>query len=185
MVKSYRVPVRKDWPRTALAASAGVMVLSLAWSPSVAASGVKSSPGVTFRAVLCFAPAFTNTRSSSSSTAGSQKLPPCASSYRLNAKNLNVKPVANAAGYTNRTIGPDPAFRSEVDTPIAKIRLTSAVLLPAIKGSGMHERYVLGPAQMTSTSIQSATVVKSTIGEWIVEYQLTPSGGRLWDSLAK
>lgn len=47
-----------------------------------------------------------------------------------------------------------------------------------------HERYVLGPVQMTSSAIKSAKVEKLS-GQWTVTYTLTASGGVIWNAFVR
>jgi preprotein translocase subunit SecD len=88
---------------------------------------------------------------------------------------------------TSKKIEPDPLYKDTPNTPSSDNQPTSNVLLPGLPGamgSKSIERYVLGPAQMTGSSIQSASVEKLS-GQWAVSYQLTPSGGVAWNSFAK
>lgn len=165
------------------ASCAGLVVLSLAWPVVAMASSTKSADDVSFRAVLCFAPALTNKQSSPPSGQRTVTIPSCAPAYRLTAKNLDVN-VNVGAG---KTIGPDPVYRDAPNTSSANDRLDSEVLFPGLPGASdaeSTERYVLGPAQMTSSSIQSARVER-LYGQWAVSYQLRTSGGVVWNSFAK
>jgi preprotein translocase subunit SecD len=62
---------------------------------------------------------------------------------------------------------------------------TSDLLLPVVNGNAKSRRYVLGPAQLTSSAIKSATAVKESLGAWVVNFRLTPAGSKLWDAFAK
>lgn len=170
-------------PGMVLASCAGLVALSLALPIVATAAGTKPADAVSFRAVLCFAPALATTQSSPPSGGRTASIPACAPPYRLTAKNLDV----NVNVGTSKTIGPDPIFRHTPNTSSAKVQLTSDVLLPGLsgaRGTPSTERYVLGPVQMTSSSIQSANV-KKLYGQWAVSYQLTPSGDVVWNSFAK
>jgi len=83
-----------------------------------------------------------------------------------------------------RTIGPDPQYRNTPDTPASKIRVNSVALVSGSTGDGVRERYVVGPAQLTNSSIKSAKAEDDS-GQWVVTYQLTASGNELWNSFAK
>ncbi len=141
-------------------------------------ASTKHSEGVTFRAVLCFAP-LQATPSFSKSAA----LPSCTGSYRLTAKNLGVNPDHSAQGFTVKSIAPDPRFRKFPDSTAAVYSLSSNLLLPRINAVGT-ERFVLGPALVTSSSIKSAKAVKS-LGQWVVTYQLTKAGTVAMNALLK
>ena len=146
---------------------------------ATSASTTEHSKGVTFRAVLCFAPLPPATPLFSQSAA----LPECKPSNRLTAKNLGVNPNDSAKGFKMKTIKPDPRFRKFPDSSRAVQSLTSDLLLSGIKGFGA-ERFVLGPARVTSSSIKSAKAVKRS-GQWVVTYQLTPAGSAAFDAFAK
>ncbi len=45
-------------------------------------------------------------------------------------------------------------------------------------------RYVLGPAEMTSRLIKAATVERSSVGAWVINYTMTSAGSVLWDKVA-
>ena len=46
-------------------------------------------------------------------------------------------------------------------------------------------RYVLGPAEMTSTSIAAAVASKDQTGTWVVDYTTTKRGAAVWDKVAR
>ncbi len=146
---------------------------------ATSASTTKPFDGVTFRAVLCFAPLPPATHTFSKAAA----LPDCRPVYRLTAQNLGVHPNNSAAGFKSKTVKPDPRFRNFPDSSNAVHSLTSYLLLSGINGTGT-ERYALGPARVTSSSIKSAKAVKQS-GQWFVKYQLTPAGSAAFDALAK
>lgn len=157
-----------------------MIALATLLGPTVATSAsVKPSSGVTFRAVLCFAPLSPAKGLFSKSAA----LPECRSKYRLTAKNLGVDPNGSAAGFTMKTVKPDPRFRDFPDSANAVNSLASDLLLSGIQGH-QTERFVLGPARVTSSSIKSAKAVKQN-GQWVVTYTLTPAGATAFDALAK
>jgi preprotein translocase subunit SecD len=144
--------------------------------PITTASADHSSVGVSFRAVLCFAPRFAPAASPPPTVAGA--LPKCAPSYRLTSKNLDV----NVNVGTTKTIEPDPIFRNVPNDVHNQNR--SEVILPGIKGATETQRYVVGAAQMTRSAIKSATVERLS-GQWVVSYTLTRSGSATWNSFAK
>lgn len=166
-------------------AFAGLVVMSISPAIAVAASGTKSPSSVSFRPVLCFATTLDSLKMPAISSSLSTSPMACASSYRLSAKNLDVRQTSNTVtGYTMRTIGPDPQYRNTPDTPTSKIRVNSVALVSGIKGDGVLERYVVGPAQLTDSSIKSAKAEDNS-GQWVVTYQLTASGNELWNTFVR
>jgi preprotein translocase subunit SecD len=160
----------------------GLIILSTWLVPTAAASAATKghSSGVTFRAVLCFAPLAPAKPKFSQSAA----LPECRPKFRLTAQNLGVKPDNAAAGFTSKNVAPDSRFLEFPDSASTDSSLTSNELLPGIKGS-RTERYVLGPARVTSSAIKSAKAVKQSLGQWVVTYQLTTAGNVAFNALAK
>jgi preprotein translocase subunit SecD len=165
---------------TSVAAS---LVLASTFAPtwSDSASAAYSSTDVTFRAVLCFAPNLMR----KSAFPAAAALPVCRPKFRLTAENLAVTPSNSASGFTSKTVKKDPRFLDFRNTASAKILLNSDVLLPGIKGYSSTERFVLGPAVLTSLSIKSAKAEKQHLGQWVVVYRFTPSGSAAWNKFAK
>ena len=146
---------------------------------ATSASTTKHSEGVTFRAVLCFAP-LRATPSFSTLAA----LPDCKTAFRLTVKNLGVNPNNSVQGFAMKTVTPDPRFREFPNSSSAVHSLTSDLLLSRINGTG-PERFVLGPARVTSSSIKSAKAVKQSLGQWVVTYQLTKAGAVAMNAFLK
>jgi preprotein translocase subunit SecD len=121
---------------------------------------------------------------------GNGKLPACGSTYATNATNLDVTPNSSVQGYSSNTPSPDPTFAQYTSTSTNRKNYeSSTVLLPSLPGSGTtlktSLRYVLGPAEMTGTSIGSAVAQQSQTGAWEVNYSLKGSAGsKLWDKVA-
>jgi preprotein translocase subunit SecD len=121
---------------------------------------------------------------------GDGKLPACGASYATNAANLQVTPNSSVQGYGSQNVSPDPDFAQYASTSTNRKNYeNSTVLLPSLPGSGTtlktSLRYVLGPAQMTGTSIGSAVAQQSQTGAWEVNYSLKGSAGsKLWDKVA-
>jgi preprotein translocase subunit SecD len=122
---------------------------------------------------------------------GDGKLPACGSNYATNATNLDVIPNSSVQSYSSNTPSPDPGFAQYSSTSTNKKNYqNSTVLLPSLPASGTSLktslRYVLGPAQMTGTSIGSAVAQQSQTGAWEVNYSLKGSAGsQLWDKVAQ
>src|SRR5579863_8535911 len=102
--------------------TAGLVVLVTWLVPMVASAATKAKPleGVTFRAVLCFAPLPTKTTFSTAAA-----LPTCTAAYRLTAKNNGVHPDSSAQGFTSKNVAPDPRFRQFPDSSRTLHSLTS------------------------------------------------------------
>jgi len=79
-------------------------------------------------------------------------------------------------------VQPDPSFSTFPSTPSPADLASQTVLLPATGDTG--ERYILGPAQMTGTSLKNAIAQQDQAGAWIVSYNLTGAGSALWDQVA-
>ena len=148
-----------------------------------------------FRPVLCFAPplvipAPSDGQSAPGPLSGAAALPSCGSTYATNASNLAVTPNSSVQGYSSNTPSPDPTFAQYTGTSsdVANYEHRT-VLLPSLPGNGTtlntSLRYVLGPAEMTGTSIGSAVAQQSQTGAWEVNYSLKGSAGsKLWDKVA-
>jgi preprotein translocase subunit SecD len=125
------------------------------------------------------------------SISGNKTLPACGASYQTNAANLAVTPNSSVQGYTSNTPPPDPTFAQYTSTSTdVKNYKNRTVLLPLLPTPGQSlkssVRYVLGPTQMTGTSIGSAVAQQSQTGQWEVNYSLKGgAGSTLWDTVAK
>jgi hypothetical protein len=137
---------------------------------------------VYFRPVLCLAPPY-----DPALRTPVLPNPPCSASSSLRAQNLTVEPAhaeepeAGApAGFTMNNVLPDSALAGVPATAASAERPSAAILLPPLaKG----DRYVLGPAEMSSSSIQSAVVKKTPSGQWVVDYATTRGGRALLDKV--
>jgi hypothetical protein len=162
-----------------MVASCAILIISsVESSVATVTSATISLHDVTFRAVLCFAPRFSLDTSKGSPVSQAVALPECAPSFRLSAKNLDVRPSVG----TSKTIRPDPIFLHVPNG--TKNAMTSDVILPGIKGAMANQRYVLGPAQLSGSAIKTAKVVRNS-GQWGVSYTLTASGSETFNSFAK
>jgi len=160
-----------------------IFLATSAGSTVAASASTKKPPapstGVTFRAVLCFAPLAPAKPPFSELAA----LPECKPKYQLTAKNIGVNPDNSASGFTSKNVKPDPRFLNFPDSTKAVHQLMSNLLLSGLNASA-KERYVVGPARLTSSSIKSAKAVKQS-GQWVVTYTLTTKGSASFDALAK
>jgi len=110
-------------------------------------------------------------------------LPPCGPQYSMAASNLGVSPNPQSPdGYTMNPVQPDPSFSAFPSTPSSADLASQTVLLPSTGDT--TERYILGPAQMTGTSLKNAIAQQDQAGAWIVSYNLTGAGSALWDQVA-
>jgi preprotein translocase subunit SecD len=154
-----------------------------------------------FRPVLCtaypltLAPATKATKTTPAKPAqkaisSDAKLPACGASYATTAANLNVQPNSSVQGYSSNNPAPDPSFAQYQTTPTdAPNYKHRTVLLPGLPAPGTSLasslRYVLGPEEMTGTSIGSALAQQNQTGQWEVNYSLKGhAGSALWDKVA-
>ena len=135
------------------------------------------------RPVLCYAPPPSLAATQSAATG---PLPTCAPASELTATNLGVEPDPNSAdGYTsNFNMPTDPKFAGYQSTSAANDNLNSTVLLPAWSSSQGTGRYVLGPAGLTGSAVQSARA-QLINNQWAVNITLTDKGSVEWDKLAQ
>jgi len=135
-------------------------------------------------AQLLFRPVLCETTTAKKLVKATTALPACGAQYLLSAANLNVTPNANSvSGFNSANIVPDPAFAKIASTSPANDVKTQTVLLPVLGQAGV--RYVLGPAQMTGTSIGKAVAQQDQTSSWVVNYTLTKKGSPLWDQVAQ
>ncbi len=141
---------------------------------------------VYFRPVLCYAPPY------SGGASGTQRLPfpTCSHSSLLGSANLQTTPSPNSPnGFTINNIAPYAALATVRSTTPARDKANATVLLPGMRGlsgpSGPNERYVLGPAALTSRAIASASATKNRTGQWVVDYDTTKDGAAQWDRVAE
>jgi hypothetical protein len=138
---------------------------------------------VYFRPVLCFAPPYdAAVRPTATSTPSS-----CSATSQLNGPNLAVTPNDTQYGYSSQNVPPDSALASVPSTKANIEQASATVLLTGLStpSNPSAERYLLGPAQMTSTAIARASAKRSQSGVWVVDYTLTKTGAALWDQVAK
>jgi preprotein translocase subunit SecD len=155
-----------------------------------------------FRPVLCttyplsLSPATKATKTAKAKPAekaisGNKTLPACGASYVTNLTNLGVTPNSSVQGYASNNPSPDPTFINYTSTSTdVKNYPHRSVLLPSLPSAGKTTkstlRYVLGPEQMTGTSIGSAVAQQNQTGQWEVNYSLRGgAGSTLWDTVAR
>jgi hypothetical protein len=164
----------------------------VALAPGVAGAGVRAGAtygGVLFRPVLCVVPPydrFITTPQPALSTSS------CAPVSAINVANLAVTPDGSSAGYSYQSPPPDPILEAEKTTKPSADSSRRVVLLSGLRGSSIYAatptsaktRYVLGPSEMNSSAIASASVSKSKSGAWVVTWTTTSSGAAQWDKVA-
>jgi hypothetical protein len=142
------------------------------------------APGdMLFRPVLCAGPAYRpSTTGGTEFAAPGAPLPTaCPTRYQLTAANLDVD---TNTGQPQGNVPPWPALANYPSTNSTMDSSSSNVLLPSGSSYGFaDERLLLGPAQMSDIDISSASVASNT-GDFMVDVDLTPAGGRDWDALA-
>lgn len=131
-------------------------------------------------AQLLFRPVLCETYPATKKAKPATKIPTCGSQYLLSAANLAVNTSTGAA---TGNIVPDPQFENITSTTSQNDKATNYVILPVLGQPGV--RMVLGPAQLTGTSISKAVAQQNTIGAWVVNYNLTSAGSPQWDAVAK
>ncbi|HXW32961.1 MAG TPA: hypothetical protein VEJ87_00140, partial [Acidimicrobiales bacterium] len=145
------------------------------------ALGTHGGIRLSFRPVLCYAPPYVPA-ATQRSTSG--LLPTCGARYELTATNLNATPDSgDVAGYLSSTVPPDPRFASYPSATSQRDNVRGTVLLPGGPGTG-SDRFVVGPAGLTQTAVQSADVERQ-YGQWVVNLNLTSRGSTKWDNLAE
>ncbi len=150
--------------------------------PPTAPGSATGAVHFTLRPVLCYAPppvAVTG-------QATTAPLPACAPASQLTATHLAVEPASGSPvhGYaSNANIPADPQFATIASTPSDRDVPGATVLLPGSPGAG-SQRFVLGPAALTGSSVQSASVGRQD-GEWLVDITFTGQGAAQWNSLAE
>lgn len=144
--------------------------------------GARTSDVVYFRPVICFAPNFDRATPNPGPLTASS----CSEASRLNQANLQVQPLVNAAaGFSSQNVAPDPALAGERSTSAAKETATGTVLLSAYRRLAWPAaRYLLGPAEMTVSSVAEASATLNQTGAWVVNYTMTSRGSALWDKVA-
>ncbi len=132
-----------------------------------------------FRPVECFAPALSLKKGQSPSPG---PLPACVTQYQATAANLQMN--ANG-GVGNTSFGPDPQFATYPSTSPNNDAKGATVLLPGATNSCYGGRCVLGPAQVTGSSIKSANAQLTNSGQWAVNLSLDGAGATAWDNLSR
>ena len=142
--------------------------------PAVA-SVAKSPSVVYFRPVFCYAPPYEGSGASASAPT-----PTCSPASQLSNQNLNVDPSSSSPqGYATNNVPVDASLADVPSTRPSADKSSSTVLLPGLKTAhnSTGERYVLGPAQMSSGAIASASV-SNRGGQWAVDFTMTGAGVR-------
>ena len=147
-----------------------------------AVASVTKNPGVVlFRPVLCYAPPYEGPGTSASAPA-----PTCSTASQLSNQNLNVDPSPSSPqGYATNNVPADASLADVPSTRPSADKGYSTALLPGLKTAhnSTVQRYVLGPAQMSSGAIASASV-SNRGGQWVVDYTTTGPGAPQWDTVA-
>ncbi len=138
-----------------------------------------ANAGVFFiRPVLCGAASYRRPAPTTSSASASPLV--CDAPYVTTASNLDVN---TATGQPLNRIGPDPNLASYPSTTEQNDDPTSTVLLPAF-GAQQFPRFVLGPAQLSGSTIAAARAQYSPAeATWFVDVTLKPSAAAQWDTV--
>ena len=134
-----------------------------------------------FRPVLCAAPMFK--QSTSTSTQGTPGPLPstCPAANALTASNIDLGTAGNIQG----NVPPWSLLSTFASTAPASDVASRIVLLPSGASAGFGaERLLLGPAQVVGLEITSAEVAFES-PQWIVNVDLDPGGSQAYDTLAQ
>ncbi|MDE3065429.1 MAG: protein translocase subunit SecD [Acidobacteriota bacterium] len=107
-------------------------------------------------------------------------VPACGAAYQMTAANLAIN---TSTQQPTNNIGLDPQYANIATTSPPNDKKGDTVILPVLGQSGV--RLVLGPAQLTGTAIAKAIAQQNTIGQWVVNYNLTSKGSPAWDAVAQ
>jgi hypothetical protein len=137
---------------------------------------------VTFRQVLCGAPAYSPSTGAPSPPG---PLPACGEQYRTSAANLGLFPHDGVVGVGD--LPSDPSFAAYPSTSADDAdQPSTTVLLPTDRTYGyqLYARMVLGSAQVQGSAVASAKV-QFVDHTWLVECTLTPSGASQWEKATR
>lgn len=169
---------------------AGLIVALVVLTAGPAADGKARRPTATgttnagvlyIRPVLCLAAPYNPARASTTTIGLACTIP-------VTAQNLGVEPSGSPPGYILNNVPADLALAGVPSTRASSEMASSTVLLPELDhhlSLSRVQRYVLGPAQMTSRSLSSAVVKRSAEGQWLVDYTTTKRGAALWDKVTR
>lgn len=130
--------------------------------------------------MLCLAPPL---RASSTPERSAAKLE-CLPAYLITPARLQLPKSPNSnAGYFEKVV-PDPHLKYVPDTTSTAATVTQNELLSSVTATSASERFVVGPALLTSLSVSSADSVQIN-GQWVVNYGLSVHGALLWDATAR
>jgi SecDF, P1 head subdomain len=142
----------------------------------------RSLSTVYFRPVLCLVPAYDAAARTSVILTPSS----CSTASRLDVPALRVAPRESENGSSSHSVPPDVALAGVPSTTPSGETRSATVLLPGLSmppGSST-ERYLLGPAEMTSAAVARASAAKNQTGAWVVDYTTTKRGAALLDKVA-
>jgi hypothetical protein len=184
------------WRRLAGGFGALTAALSVSVSGTLpAAAGTRSSAGsgysgVLFRPVLCAVPPLDRFISGHQPAVAASL---CGPASLLDAANLAVRPDDSTSGYSYQSPQPDIILEGVHTTKPSADSPKKAVLLAGLRGSSIYSstptspvvRYLLGPSEMNSSAIATATASKGKSGAWVVDWTTTSAGSSQWDGVAK
>lgn len=165
----------------------GVVIALLMSIGPMASASTSHSEGhpdeVVFRPVLCIAPPYDP---SVQPAAGRSSSSSCTPESLLNTTNLRVTPSTNADGYTINTVPLDSKLVGTPSTKPSSDIESATVLLPGLGTSGSKDRYLLGPGEITGSSIGRARVQYQQFNKtWVVNLTMTKRGTVLWNKFAR
>jgi hypothetical protein len=153
---------------------------SQASPPPAGAAGLVSGR-VDFRPVLCLVPPY----SPGAPAPGTSGALSCSAASLMTVQNLNVKLTnSSPVGFSSNNVPVDSALAGAPSTKPSADDTAATVLLPVVGPQPPGAvRYLLGPAQMTSASVASARLTKTSYRDWEVDF--TTKNGALWDKVTQ
>jgi hypothetical protein len=150
-------------------------------SPPPAGAARLVSGRVDFRPVLCLVPPY----SPGAPAPGTSGALSCSAASLMTAQNLNVKLTnSSPVGFSSDNVPVDSDLAGVPSTKPSADNTAATVLLPEVGPQRAGAvRYLLGPAQMTSASVASARLTKTSYLDWEVDF--TTKNGALWDKVTQ
>jgi hypothetical protein len=138
---------------------------------------------VFFRPVLCVVPPYS---SAVQPAMGRLSTLSCTPASLMSVTNLGTAPSDNADGYSVNAVPLDSNLAGTPSTKPSADVASATVLLPGLSSSLSVDRYLLGPAQMSGSSIGKADAAYEEFEKgWVVNITMTKSGAALWNKVAK
>jgi preprotein translocase subunit SecD len=140
--------------------------------PQQALSIIGQTAQLEYRPVLCYAPLYV--APAKGQPAPTPGLPPaCSAASTVQASSNGTVPAA------------DTALENVPSTPANLITPSATILIPdSENGQQATQRVELGPTQLTGSVISSATASTSSVGQWLINFNLTSAGTTAFNKMA-